>query len=60
MLSSDFGSALMSDAQKRGSLDLVGGEFSYQLYKQVYLLNSIGGRVHGAVGSHPLPSLKEL
>ena len=27
-------------------------QFSYQLHKHVYLLNPIGGRVHGAVGSH--------
>ena len=27
-------------------------EFSYQLHKHVYLLNSICGRVHRAVGSH--------
>ena len=27
-------------------------ELSYQLHKHVYLLNPIGGRVHGAVGSH--------
>ena len=35
-------------------------EFSYQLHKHVYLLNSIGGRVHRAVGSHSPSSLKEL